>query len=227
MVFGDIIGAQQRRSRMENRRGSSGFSAGGSVPTRRCVHEGRRHDRVASLVCIFASWWSGVIRPLGRARQGVVPAKTERMASRLVDIITTRLLSLREAFGRLDPSHMAELLAPAVQEAVRRDCGEGWAAALRPVLPWVLTRLVRNLQTEIDGVLDLKSVVMSAFVRDKEVLVDLFQKARWWQRAESCHRHHGRPASRRTMCQQPTGAAGWSRVRRGQAFPARSAGGAT
>jgi hypothetical protein len=33
-----------------------------------------------------------------------------------------------------------------------------------------------NLQQEIDDILDLESVVLDAFVRDKKVLVELFQK---------------------------------------------------
>ena len=34
--------------------------------------------------------------------QGVVPTKTRQMAERLVEVITAKLLSLAEAFGRLD-----------------------------------------------------------------------------------------------------------------------------
>jgi hypothetical protein len=108
--------------------------------------------------------------------QGVVPTKTEMMAERLVKVVTERLLSLQEAFDRLEPNELSRLLLPAVQEAVRRDCGDYWYAVLRPVLPLILTRLVRALQYEIDDVVDLHSVVLSAFVRDKVVLVDLFQK---------------------------------------------------
>ena len=51
-----------------------------------------------------------------------------------------------------------------------------WWMALRPVLPLLLRRLVVALQGEIEDVLDLRAVVLSAFVRDKAVLVDLFQK---------------------------------------------------
>jgi uncharacterized membrane protein YheB (UPF0754 family) len=108
--------------------------------------------------------------------QGVVPTKTEMMANRLVKIVTERLLSLQEAFARLEPNELSRLLLPAVQQAVRRDCGDYWYAVLKPVLPLILTRLIKALQYEIDDVVDLHSVVLSAFVRDKVVLVDLFQK---------------------------------------------------
>lgn len=108
--------------------------------------------------------------------QGVVPTKTEQMAGRLTDIITQRLLSLKEAFSRLEPSELARLLVPAVQERIRQDCGPYWCTVLTPVLPILLTHVLGALQRDIDSVLDLHQVVLSGFVRDKEVLVDLFQK---------------------------------------------------
>jgi len=108
--------------------------------------------------------------------QGVVPTKTEIMAKRLVSIVTQRLLSLQEAFAKLDAEELSELLLPAVQSSVAEHCGALWARALSPVLPALLPHLLRHLQSDIDQVLDLDQVVLSAFVRDKEVLVDLFQK---------------------------------------------------
>jgi hypothetical protein len=98
------------------------------------------------------------------------------MAERLVKIITERLLSLQEAFGRLQPDELSALLLPAVAETVRQDCGEVWYQILKPVLPVLLAALLSRLQVNIDDVLDLKSLVRDAFLRDKIVLVDLFQK---------------------------------------------------
>jgi len=108
--------------------------------------------------------------------QGVVPTKTEIMAQRLVNIVTEKLLSLKEAFGRLDPDKLARLLLPAMEESVRRDCGQAWSTIIIPLLPILLPRILKELNVEIDQVINLNHVVLSAFVRDKEVLVDLFQK---------------------------------------------------
>lgn len=122
-------------------------------------------------------WYRAPHSPLGLfGWQGVVPTKTEPMAARLVDVITKRLLSLDEAFGHLEAAELARLLAPAVADAIRRDCGAHWAALLHPILPALLTHVVRKLQGEINDVLDLERLVMTAFVRDKKVLNDLFQK---------------------------------------------------
>lgn len=110
--------------------------------------------------------------------QGVVPTKTEPMAQRLVDIITKRLLSIDEAFGRLDPHVTSHLLAPIVESTIRTDCGAHWAVLLHPVLPYILAHVLTNLQKEsaITHILDIDSLVLNAFVRDKIILVDLFQK---------------------------------------------------
>ena len=108
--------------------------------------------------------------------QGVVPTKTKMMAARLVKIVTERLLSLDEAFSRLDPTRLSQLLLPAVQESIQRDCGDYWYSVLNPLLPMLLTHLLGELQKEINVVVDLPYVVNNAFVRDKVVLVDLFQK---------------------------------------------------
>ena len=108
--------------------------------------------------------------------QGVVPTKTEPMAGRIVVIVTERLLSLHEAFGWLDPARLTTLLLPAVQAQIMEDCGTAWGTALQPILPFLLKHLVVKLQDEIDTCLDLHAIVLDAFVRDKEVLVDLFQK---------------------------------------------------
>lgn len=110
--------------------------------------------------------------------QGVVPVRTEKMALRLTDIVSVKLLSLREAFGRLEPGQFANMLQPTVEDSIRRHAphGEWWAFALKPFLPWALRRVVRELQEHVEDVLDLRQVVLSAFMRDKLVLVELFQK---------------------------------------------------
>jgi len=99
------------------------------------------------------------------------------MASRLVNIVTERLLSVEEAFGNMDPAHLAALLQPLVEEELLKEPHGGVLVSfLHPFLPFILTRVVANLQKEIASILDLRTVVLEAFVRDKGVLVELFQK---------------------------------------------------
>jgi uncharacterized membrane protein YheB (UPF0754 family) len=54
--------------------------------------------------------WEG--QPLGFfGWQGIVPAKRFAMAGRMVDVTISRLLSVAEVFGRLEPKNLAHLLA--------------------------------------------------------------------------------------------------------------------
>lgn len=118
--------------------------------------------------------------PLGLAGwQGIVPCKTGKMSRRLVDIITEKLLSLKEAFSRLDPVQLAERLEPSVAAAIEHDAawGEVWISLTRPQLRTVLVQLVKDMQAEIESLLDLRQVVSSAFLKDKVLLGELFQKA--------------------------------------------------
>ena len=97
-------------------------------------------------------WYREHEKPYGfLGWQGMVPTKTEKMGDRLTTIVTERLLSLEEAFGRLEASELARLLEPAVEDAIREDCGDVWYRILQPVLPMVLTYAVSNLQLEIDN----------------------------------------------------------------------------
>lgn len=124
------------------------------------------------------NWYHDPTVPYGIVGwQGVVPCKTEKMASRLVHIVTERLLSVQEAFGRMKPEELAMLLLPIVEDELRNEpYGDLWVKVLHPFLPQILSFVVGKLQEEIEDILDLRSVVLEAFVRDKVVLVDLFQK---------------------------------------------------
>lgn len=110
--------------------------------------------------------------------QGVVPARTKKMATRLTEVVTCKLFSLTEAFAHVEPAVFANLLLPTVTGAIEEHAPNGrwWAWALKPFLPWALRRVVVELQEEIETVLDPERVVMSAFVRDKRVLVELFER---------------------------------------------------
>ena len=107
--------------------------------------------------------------------QGVVPARTERMAKRLTEIVSKQLLSLEEAFSRVEATSLARLLAPTIEQSIRDKGHPYWAWLLSPFLPLALKMVVVELQANIEDVLDLETVVLSAFMRDKLVLVDLFQ----------------------------------------------------
>jgi uncharacterized membrane protein YheB (UPF0754 family) len=124
--------------------------------------------------------------------QGVVPRNSERMVRISAELLTTRLVDPKEVFARLDPDRVAkEIEVPlllAVDE-VAREVLERYHPALWELLPTLARdlvvkqvqagspKLVRRIMTEIrenvEDVLDIKQVAVSALERDKELLVRL------------------------------------------------------
>jgi len=51
--------------------------------------------------------------------QGIVPEKAASMASRSVDMITTKLINVEDQFERLDPKRISEQMQPAILELTR------------------------------------------------------------------------------------------------------------
>lgn len=111
--------------------------------------------------------------------QGIVPTKVKKMSARLVDVVTRKLLSMPEAFSRLNAAQLAVLLEPTVIESIEKQVPDGrtYTRTLRPLLRGILIEIVRSMQRDITEVLDLGEVVSSAFLRDKVLLGELFQQA--------------------------------------------------
>jgi len=102
--------------------------------------------------------------------QGIVPAKSAKMAGKMVDVTISRLLSVTEAFGRLDPKMVAWHLRPTVARALQF---RGPFALL--TVPFT-RRAVRHLLRHIEEVADINAVVVKHFATNKATLVELFQR---------------------------------------------------
>ena len=133
--------------------------------------------------------------------QGIVPAKAGVMAKRLTEIVTTKLIDVREVFQRISPQRFSELLAPGVDRiatqvvtemlppgdaAKRVGLGVG-TSALRGLSPGAQAELaelrlryvrdiVRDVQGKVEELVDLESLMVGGFVREKSMLVQLFQR---------------------------------------------------
>lgn len=132
--------------------------------------------------------------------QGIVPCKAGVMASRLTDIVTSKLLDVKQVFARIRPQRFSELLAPGVDKIAEQVVGEmvpsgttrdvalGAArGALRGLPPEAQRELeelrlryvrdiVRDVQRRADELLDLDNLMVSGLVREKRMLVDLFKR---------------------------------------------------
>ena len=128
--------------------------------------------------------------------QGVIPRHAARMAAVACDMITTRLIGPRDILDRLDPAKVAaELEGPllsVVDEITREVMGEFqpglWESlpeSARVLLirrvqaeaPEVIAELLRDIRADVDQVFDLKTMVVTNLVRDKDLLNRIFAEA--------------------------------------------------
>ncbi|MBF0226331.1 MAG: DUF445 family protein [Desulfobacterales bacterium] len=137
------------------------------------------------------------LEPIGKPPffgwQGIVPAKCEKMAKISVDVITSKLLSVREIFSKIDSAKVAEILedplinltVPIIDEAMLESSPVMWETL--PVMiksqiygrsakdiPRVVKIITDDIINNVDDVFDLESMVVSALVRDKALLNSMF-----------------------------------------------------
>ena len=133
--------------------------------------------------------------------QGIVPCKAGVMAKRLTDIVTGKLIHVQEVFQRISPQRFSELLAPGVdriagqvvsemlpEAEVARRAGLGvGVSALRGLAPEAQMEMselrlrfvrdvVKDVQADVDNLIDLDALMVGGFVREKRMLVELFQR---------------------------------------------------
>jgi uncharacterized membrane protein YheB (UPF0754 family) len=110
-------------------------------------------------------------QPLGLIGwQGIVPAKRSSMAAKMVDVTISKLISIPEMFSLLNPKALASSLTPTVSTVV----GKGWIPA--PILNFFLKRTSKDMISNIESVLDFKSLVVGGLTADPTTIGSFFQK---------------------------------------------------
>ena len=137
-----------------------------------------------------------ILQPLGLfGWQGIVPAKAAQMSLTMVTMVTDKLVNVQEVFRLLDPAAVSALLlteVPAMATSIASDMIPGWALNLAqdavPALPSAMLNEVSSvvssylagfvtlLQQQVDAVIDLKELVVTAMCTDRVVMVDLFRQ---------------------------------------------------
>ena len=127
--------------------------------------------------------------------QGIIPTKAEKMASLCFDLMTTKLINLKEVFDRLDPYRFSEVMEDAVllmldsivNEVAMKYMPAVWAKLPKEVKDEVvvvmniesdafLTTFMEEVKEHIDDVLDIKQMTVSACVREKRLVNKIFQE---------------------------------------------------
>lgn len=125
-----------------------------------------------------SKWWGIPIykiegQPLGLfGWQGIVPAKRVAMATRIVEITISNLISVPEVFSRLKPNELAKLLSPTIKESFPI----AYIPGLSTILHLILTKTSKSIIRNVENIVDIKTLVISGLTTNSNVLVSLFQK---------------------------------------------------
>ncbi|AXI01564.1 DUF445 domain-containing protein [Aquirhabdus parva] len=128
--------------------------------------------------------------------QGIVPRKAAVMAGIACDTMTTKLISPEDIFNKLDPDRIAKEIEKPLLEAIEditREVAMHYSPGLWEVAPLsVKNKIIRRIQddapnivnnimndvkTNIGSVFDLKDMVVTSLLRDKELLNRIFLEA--------------------------------------------------
>jgi uncharacterized membrane protein YheB (UPF0754 family) len=126
--------------------------------------------------------------------QGIVPANAVGLAARSTDIITTKLLNLRELFQNFDAkgftSHLDgvidDITDQVITESAAKYGGDMWAkmndtvrgqihAMLRAEIHAVTIQILADLGEQIEDVINLKDIVVETAHRDRKLMGQMFQ----------------------------------------------------
>jgi uncharacterized membrane protein YheB (UPF0754 family) len=132
--------------------------------------------------------------------QGIVPCKTRTMSEALVNMVTSELVTVPEAFAKLDPRKLARLLAPQVPDlgstVITNVLAERhalktiasfpfslWTGITRRLTPLfqiadlhILTNVFKDLIQNCQDIFSLENCVVDQMMMDRGKLGELFQK---------------------------------------------------
>jgi len=127
--------------------------------------------------------------------QGIIPSKCTKMAAMAVDLMTTRLIDVKEVFSRVDPGRVAEELrapleamTPKILETLARERAPAiWQSLPASVkaeiankclddAPRAIADMMNEVREDITQVFDLKEMVVGMFEQDKQLTNDIFLK---------------------------------------------------
>ena len=126
--------------------------------------------------------------------QGIIPCKTRPMSNALVDMVTSQLLTVSEAFALIDPKHVAAALSPSLvpftrdivqKELLSSSSLSNWiftgpSRFINHVLLTINTSLLEQvtiqLQQNAESVFQLRNCVVNQMIEQRSKLGQLFQE---------------------------------------------------
>ncbi|MCG8671855.1 MAG: DUF445 family protein [Pseudomonadales bacterium] len=145
------------------------------------------------MMCYPINFWG--IKPPYLGWQGVVPRRAPHIAGIQVDLMTQNLISVEDIFSRIDSKKIAEHLEPVILNLIQRITDEVmtaqspklWEAVpikikdriykkAKADSPAIVKAMMDDIKYNITDIFDLKGMVMDSFVKDRSMLVRLFQE---------------------------------------------------
>ena len=127
--------------------------------------------------------------------QGIIPTKAKKMATVTFDLMTTRLIKISDIFARLEPDRFAEVMDDAVllmmdqiiNEVANEYMPKTWKNIPKDVRDDIvvsansesgkfLSAFMKDMQENVDDVVDIKEMAVKACVSNKHLIVKIFQE---------------------------------------------------
>jgi len=127
--------------------------------------------------------------------QGIIPTKAEKMASVCFDLMTTKLLNLKEIFDRLEPAKFSVVMEDSlllmldsiVNDVAMKYMPNVWRRLPKEIKDEVvvvmniesehfLVTFMEEVKTHIYDILDIKQMTVAACVREKRLVNKIFQE---------------------------------------------------
>ena len=127
--------------------------------------------------------------------QGIIPTKAEKMASVCFELMTTKLINLKEIFDRLEHEKFSEVMEDAlllmldtiVNDVAMKYMPGVWSNLPKEVKDEVIVMMniesdqfmaafMEDVKAHIDDILDIKKMTVEACVREKRLVNSIFQE---------------------------------------------------
>ncbi len=127
--------------------------------------------------------------------QGIIPSKAGAMAAKSVDLITSNLIKIEDQFAQIDAKRVVMEMEPElervshkiIEEVMQAQANTIWSnlpgsikLSLRQRvaedLPRMVERLMEEIKLNINELFDLKGMVITTLLLDKQLLNEMFLK---------------------------------------------------
>lgn len=127
--------------------------------------------------------------------QGIIPSKAGKIASISVDLLTSKLVDVKEQFGKIDPEIVSKEMQPTVARLSKNIINEAMSSQIPLIwkvlpefrkkaiynsaakeFPLVTKAIMQEVRDNITELFDLKNMAVESLVKNPQLLNELFLK---------------------------------------------------